>query len=78
MQTVKLDNGVEMPILGFGVFQVPDAAECERSVFDALEAGYRLVDTARLAEERTRDSGARSGRSALESFRHDRPPLLMS
>lgn len=43
---VTLNNGVEMPILGFGVFQVPDPAECERSVNDALELGYRLLDTA--------------------------------
>jgi diketogulonate reductase-like aldo/keto reductase len=46
MQTVKLNNGVEMPILGFGVFQVTDLAECERSVADAIETGYRLIDTA--------------------------------
>jgi 2,5-diketo-D-gluconate reductase A len=46
MQTIKLNNGVEMPILGFGVFQVTDLAECERSVADAIEAGYRLIDTA--------------------------------
>jgi 2,5-diketo-D-gluconate reductase A len=43
---VTLNNGVEMPILGFGVFQVPDPAECERSVRDALDVGYRLLDTA--------------------------------
>ena len=46
MQKVKLNNGVEMPILGFGVFQVTDLAECERSVIDAIETGYRLIDTA--------------------------------
>ena len=46
MQKVKLNNGVEMPILGFGVFQVTDLAECERSVKDAIETGYRLIDTA--------------------------------
>lgn len=46
MQTVKLNNGVEMPVLGFGVFQVTDLAECERSVIDAIETGYRLIDTA--------------------------------
>ena len=46
MQTVTLNNGVQMPILGFGVFQIPDAAECERVVSDALEIGYRLIDTA--------------------------------
>ena len=46
MQTVKLNNGVEMPILGFGVYQVPDHNECERVVSEALETGYRLIDTA--------------------------------
>lgn len=44
--TVTLNNGVEMPSLGFGVFQVPDPAECERSVRDAIDVGYRLLDTA--------------------------------
>ncbi len=46
MKKVRLNNGVEMPILGFGVFQVPDPAECERCVLDALKTGYRLLDTA--------------------------------
>jgi 2,5-diketo-D-gluconate reductase A len=46
MQHVVLNNGVEMPILGFGVFQVKDLAECERSVVDAIHTGYRLIDTA--------------------------------
>jgi len=46
MQHVKLNNGVEMPLLGFGVFQVTDLAECERSVADAIKTGYRLIDTA--------------------------------
>jgi 2,5-diketo-D-gluconate reductase A len=46
MKNVKLNNGVEMPILGFGVFQMNDAAECEQSVIDAIQAGYRLIDTA--------------------------------
>lgn len=44
--SVTLNNGLEMPILGFGVFQVPDPAECERSVRDAIDVGYRLLDTA--------------------------------
>lgn len=44
--SVTLNNGVEMPLLGFGVFQIPDAAECERSVYDAISTGYRLIDTA--------------------------------
>lgn len=46
MQNVKLNNGVEMPILGFGVFQIPDATECEKAVLDAIDCGYRLIDTA--------------------------------
>lgn len=46
IENIKLNNGVEMPILGFGVFQVPDPKECERSVNDALNVGYRLIDTA--------------------------------
>lgn len=43
---VTLNNGVDMPSLGFGVFQVPDPEECERSVRDAIDVGYRLLDTA--------------------------------
>lgn len=46
MYNVKLNNGVEMPILGYGVYQVPDPVECEKSVLTALEAGYRSIDTA--------------------------------
>src|SRR6478672_5642181 len=46
MEKVKLNNGLEMPLLGFGVFQVTDMAECERSVLDAINTGYRLIDTA--------------------------------
>jgi 2,5-diketo-D-gluconate reductase A len=50
METVRLNNGVQMPILGFGVFQVKDLDECERSVSDALAVGYRLIDTAESYE----------------------------
>lgn len=46
MKNVRLNNGVEMPILGFGVYQIPDYNECKKSVLQALEAGYRLIDTA--------------------------------
>ena len=46
MKNVLLNNGVEMPILGFGVFQVTNAGECERCVVEAIQAGYRLLDTA--------------------------------
>lgn len=46
MQYLTLNNGVKMPILGYGVFQIADLKECERCVLDALEVGYRLLDTA--------------------------------
>ncbi|MCK9858622.1 aldo/keto reductase [Paenibacillus sp. ATY16] len=46
MQSITLNNGVKMPIIGFGVYQVPDAEECEKAVYEALMAGYRLIDTA--------------------------------
>lgn len=46
MDYVTLKNGVKMPKLGFGVFQVTDLAECEQSVVDAIDVGYRLIDTA--------------------------------
>lgn len=53
MQFVKLNNGLQMPILGYGVFQVPDLAECERSVIQAIETGYRLIDTAASYQNET-------------------------
>jgi diketogulonate reductase-like aldo/keto reductase len=70
MQTVKLNNGVEMPILGFGVFQVTDLAGCERSVVDAIETGYRLIDTAQsyMNEEAVGKAIKRSGVSREELF----------
>lgn len=46
MEYTTLSNGVKMPMEGFGVFQVPEAAVCEQAVTDALAAGYRLIDTA--------------------------------
>ncbi len=46
MEYVTLNNGVKMPMEGFGVFQVPEAAVCEQAVSDALAVGYRLIDTA--------------------------------
>jgi 2,5-diketo-D-gluconate reductase A len=46
MQTVQLNNGVEIPILGFGVFQITDANICECSVVDAIQTGYSHIDTA--------------------------------
>ena len=46
MEYVTLNNGVKMPILGFGVFQMRDPEECENAVLEALKTGYRLIDTA--------------------------------
>ena len=50
MKTVELNNGVEMPILGFGTYQIDDLDVCEQSVSEALDTGYRLIDTAAAYE----------------------------
>lgn len=70
MQKVMLNNGVEMPILGFGVFQIQDENECEQSVYDAIMAGYRLIDTAAsyLNEEAVGRAIKRSGVPREELF----------
>ncbi len=70
MQKVVLNNGVEMPILGFGVYQVPDAEECERSVSEAIRVGYRSIDTAAAYgnEEAVGKAIARSGVAREEIF----------
>jgi 2,5-diketo-D-gluconate reductase A len=70
MQNVRLNNGVEMPILGFGVFQVTDLAECERSVLDAISTGYRLIDTAAsyMNEEAVGNAIRKSGINREELF----------
>ena len=69
MQTVKLSNGVEMPILGYGVFQVTPE-ECERCVSDALSVGYRMIDTAQAYynEEGVGRAVKKSGISREELF----------
>ena len=70
MQYVKLNNGIEMPLLGFGVFQIPDNTECERVVTDALAAGYHLIDTASayFNEEGVGKAIAKSGIKREELF----------
>lgn len=70
MDTTILNNGVQMPMLGFGVFQVPDAAQCEQSVYDAIKAGYRLIDTAAsyMNEEAVGRAVRRSGVARKELF----------
>lgn len=71
MHTVRLNNGIEMPLLGFGVFQMTDAAECERAVIEAIDTGYRLIDTAASYQNETQ-VGNGSGRAAsgAASFCH--------
>ncbi|NQX62966.1 aldo/keto reductase [Paenibacillus qinlingensis] len=70
MHKVILNNGVEMPILGFGVFQMTDQSECEQSVYDAIMAGYRLIDTAAsyLNEAAVGNAIKRSGVAREELF----------
>ncbi len=68
--SVTLNNGVKMPLLGFGVFQISDAEECERSVYEALQTGYRLIDTAAAYgnEEAVGQALKRSGVARDELF----------
>jgi diketogulonate reductase-like aldo/keto reductase len=70
MKSLLLNNGVEMPPLGYGVFQIENAAECERSVRDAIEVGYRLIDTAASYgnEESVGNAIKQSGVSREELF----------
>ena len=70
MEKAVLNNGIEMPILGFGVYQISDVNECERSVFDAIQAGYRLIDTAAayVNEEAVGKAVKRSGVPREELF----------
>ena len=68
MQKVKLNNGIEMPILGFGVYQIEDQALCEQCVYDAIETGYRSISTA-AANKNAEDEGRdfkRSGNTRQE------------
>jgi len=70
MQTVKLSNGIEMPILGFGVYQIADLDECEQVVSEAIEVGYRSIDTAQAYgnEEAVGNAIAKSGVPREEFF----------
>jgi 2,5-diketo-D-gluconate reductase A len=69
MKEVTLNNGVRMPILGYGVFQIPDPKECERCVVDAIDAGYRLIDTAAsYLNEEAVGRGIRASKVAREQL----------
>ncbi|MDE5985548.1 MAG: aldo/keto reductase [Eubacterium sp.] len=70
MDYITLNNGVKMPLEGFGVFQIPDAQVCEKSVLDAIKSGYRLIDTAAayMNEEAVGKAIAKSGVAREELF----------
>jgi 2,5-diketo-D-gluconate reductase A len=70
MQEVVLNNGVEMPVIGFGVYQITNPEQCEQSVYDALQTGYRSIDTAAayLNEEAVGEAVKRSGIAREELF----------
>lgn len=70
MDILTLNNGVEMPMLGFGVFQIVDPKACQRAVTDALDAGYRHIDTAALYQNETEvgDALRQSGLAREEVF----------
>lgn len=70
MEYLKLSNGVEMPRRGFGVFQIPDFAECEQAVGNALQTGYRMIDTASVYnnEKAVGEAIAKSGIAREELF----------
>lgn len=70
MSAIILNNGIEMPVLGFGVFQMTDPTECERAVIDALDTGYRLIDTAASYQNETQVGNAlrASGVARAELF----------
>lgn len=70
MEKIKLNNGVEMPVLGFGVYQIEDRSLCEQCVYEAVSAGYRSVDTASayMNEQAVGRAIARSGVPREELF----------
>lgn len=70
MDYITLNNGVKMPLDGFGVFQIPDVQVCEKAVLDAIKSGYRLIDTAAayMNEEAVGNAIAKSGIAREELF----------
>ena len=75
MEYVTLNTGAKMPLEGFGVFQIPDAAECEQVVCDAIKTGYRLLDTAAAYGRHRRfpDEPGRGGSVRRKRFKERRP-----
>ena len=76
MEYVTLNTGARMPLEGFGVFQIPDAAECERVVYDAIKTGYRLLDTA--ASYMNEEAVGRGVKKAIEDGLVTREQLFIT
>lgn len=78
MEYVTLNNGIKMPVLGYGVYQVTNK-ECEQCVLDAVEAGYRLIDTAQSYgnEEAVGNAIAKCKIQEMSSFLQQRYGLAM-
>ena len=76
MEYVTLNTGARMPLEGFGVFQIPDAAECERVVYDAIKTGYRLLDTA--ASYMNEEAVGRGVKKAIEDGLVTRDDLFIT
>jgi len=76
MEYVTLSNGLKMPILGFGVFRVPDKKECSESVYQAIKAGYRLIDTA--ASYTNEDAVGQAVRRAIDEGICQRKDLFIT
>ena len=70
MEYVTLNNGVKMPILGFGVYQIENLKECEQAVSEAIQTGYRLIDTAQayFNEEAVGNAVKKSGLPRQDFF----------
>ena len=75
MKYVTLNNDLKMPMVGFGVFRVPDKKECEESVYQAIKAGYRLIDTA--ASYTNEDAVGAGVKRAIEEGVCTRKDLLL-
>ena len=76
MEYVTLSNGIKMPILGFGVFRVPDKKECQESVYQAIKAGYRLIDTA--ASYTNEDAVGKAVKQAIDEGISKREDLFIT
>lgn len=76
MDYIKLNNGIKMPMLGLGVFQVPDKKECQESVYQAIKEGYRLIDTA--ASYMNEDAVGKAVRQAIDEGICQREDLFIT